>query len=587
MKLLLLLLLASTTFSKSIVTHFGPVPEGEMQLADHFIKWLGKTKTSIQGSFYEFRDDKVVDAFIDAHNRGVKVQLIVDSDNFFLRDHDTLVIDYTKNNPFTKRLLDAGIEVVEDEKRSGLMHNKFAVRDGKYVWTGSYNLTNTGTGKNENNALEITSKKLANIYIREFNEMFHDRQFGIRSPSTPLDQVIMLGDKRIEVFFAPEDDPVQRIYDHVSTAVQGVYFMQFAMTADELGTQLIEKHNDGLEVRGIFDSMLYRSTGPYAEFSRLTKHGVPVVVYDSPVRGKMHHKVFIIDPEGPNPRVITGSLNASANGNKTNDENIIIIHDREITQLYHKQFKELFGRTSRVIAAFKNIKPVKAADRVDRITLMVSSNGVKTQKLNIQFPARWPVQDDQLELKIFRLQNGEMVDTTDQEEFNVTAKNLFLNSANLDRSGERALLMVQMDHVLTPEIPGHYNLYIKAKSPFQKYYPLKTQPTIEVLDPEAVEAPGEELAEIVLTKMLDRNYRHFERLMTRCENSMDCDLLLERSFLTKATQILQQHVLIEESEEAQTILNRVTKLKLTVLDELEANQLKLKAQSFQMELDAQ
>ena len=79
---------------------------------------------------------------------------MLDSDYFFLRDHSTLEIDYGDNNPFAKRLIEAGIDV-EDEKRSGLMHNKFCVIDQKLVWNGSYNLTTTGTQRNENNALEF------------------------------------------------------------------------------------------------------------------------------------------------------------------------------------------------------------------------------------------------------------------------------------------------------------------------------------------------------------------------------------------------------------------------------------------------
>ena len=125
------------------------------------------------------------------------------------------------------------------------------------------------------------------------------------------------------------------------------------MTANELGNLLIRKHDAGIEVKGIFDKVLYRSTGPYAEFSKLTRNGVPVVVYDSALGGKLHHKVFIIDPFGRNPKVITGSMNASSNGNYTNDENILIIEDRVITQQYYRLFKDLFGRTSRVMASLR------------------------------------------------------------------------------------------------------------------------------------------------------------------------------------------------------------------------------------------
>jgi phosphatidylserine/phosphatidylglycerophosphate/cardiolipin synthase-like enzyme len=58
------------------------------------------------------------------------------------------------------------------------MHNKFAVIDGTMVWTGSYNVTKNGQGKNNNNALLLKSGELADIYLQEFNEMFTLRVFG-------------------------------------------------------------------------------------------------------------------------------------------------------------------------------------------------------------------------------------------------------------------------------------------------------------------------------------------------------------------------------------------------------------------------
>jgi phosphatidylserine/phosphatidylglycerophosphate/cardiolipin synthase-like enzyme len=39
----------------------------------------------------------------------------------------------------------------------------------------------------------------------------------------------------------------------------------------------------------------------------------------------MHHKMFIVDSE----TVITGSPNFSKRGDQDNDENLLIIHDRE------------------------------------------------------------------------------------------------------------------------------------------------------------------------------------------------------------------------------------------------------------------
>ena len=55
-------------------------------------------------------------------------------------------------------------------------------------------------------------------------------------------------------------------------------------------------------------------------------------------KGNMHHKVFIIDSE----TVITGSYNPTESGNKRNDENLIIIHDKKIAEKYLEEFGKVY-----------------------------------------------------------------------------------------------------------------------------------------------------------------------------------------------------------------------------------------------------
>ena len=54
---------------------------------------------------------------------------------------------------------------------------------------------------------------------------------------------------------------------------------------------------------------------------------------------KMHHKVFIID----NETVVTGSFNPTASAENKNDENIIIIKDKNIAGSFLKEFDRLWG----------------------------------------------------------------------------------------------------------------------------------------------------------------------------------------------------------------------------------------------------
>ncbi|MBT3784536.1 DUF1669 domain-containing protein [bacterium] len=546
---------------------FGPVPEGEKSLDDHIINFLSRAKKTIDGCFFEIRDPRLVEAFLSAHKRGIEIRLLIDSNYFYLRDKETLEIDYSKRNPNIIPLLEAGINIREDNKRTALMHNKFCIVDGYWVWTGSYNLTERGSQKNENNAAEFRSKKLAKIFKREFDEMYVDERFGITSPSTVDKQSITLGKKKIEVYFAPEDNALGHIYEHLSDAKQAIYFMQFAMTANEIGDLMVKKYGTGLKVKGIFDRLLYRSTGPYAEFAKLTQNGIPVIVYDNDLGGKLHHKVFIIDPGGENPKVVFGSLNASANGNGTNDENVMVVQDRDFTAQYYEKFKELFGKTSRVVASFKRMKPIKADSIIDRLTLMVSSNGVTVTNLNIQFPARWAKEQPNLKVKIYRLRGGKAIDTTKKEKFWITPRNLYINSANLKQTGEKALLMVRMMNVTAPTIPGLYNLYIQAKSKNQPYHPLRTQPVLQVIGADQEDENDQESYRILADLFKDR-FTRLNRALSGCLESYACDSFLTPGFMTKARQILRQKILVDDSTKARRALEDLDYLHRYVLPEI-------------------
>jgi phosphatidylserine/phosphatidylglycerophosphate/cardiolipin synthase-like enzyme len=553
--------LVSINFSSSPFNFFFGPPEetGEKNIRDYFIRYLGRAKKSFDGAFFEVRDDKIVKAFLSAHKRGVKIRLIVD-DNYYFKmiDHETMQMDMNDFNPFVKALLNAGIEVKHDNGRSALMHNKFAIVDKQWVWAGSYNITSSCTEKNENDALEVKNENLAEIYTREFEEMFIDGQFGITSPSTPELQSTEIKDTKIEVLFAPEDNPLARIEELLRNAEQEVYFTQFAMTAVELGDALVERAKAGVKVQGIFDKLLYRSTGPYAEFSKLTKNGIPVVVYDSPHRGKLHHKTFIIDPNGKNPVLITGSMNASANGNKTNDENVIIIHNAFAAQTYLKRFRSLFGKTSNVMAYFRSLDKIKAEQKIDRASLFINSNGTNVQSVTIQFPARWPKEQPDANIRIYRRRDGKLIDTTDQEAFNLTETNIWIGSANLKKDGEDSELMVRFSNLIAPKIPGYYNLYIKVK-----YYnnsdfmPLKTQPVVEIINCDGTALPNYEPGDEIIEQLSENDLTGLRDLLELKASGENPELLQNSAFLRKTLRILQNN---NRSQESGELLEALRKL---------------------------
>lgn len=278
------------------------------------------------GAFYDVSSERIADALIDAHRRGVSVKIVTEEQN---AERDAV-----------KKLCSAGIAVVTD-RNSGLMHHKFAVIDD-IVWTGSFNITRNGLLRNNNNALAIRSDELASIFRDEFFEMFRDRIFGNRRepPFARLTKryYVRIGETPINVFFSPEDNIERIIRKRIRKARESVHFMMFSFTSDVLGEEIIRSFQRGVKVYGIFERD--GSGSRYSEYVKMKLEGIPVRFDGN--KGKMHHKVLILDKKV----VITGSYNFTSNANRVNDENILIIDNSSIAAEYLKEFYRLYGRVS-------------------------------------------------------------------------------------------------------------------------------------------------------------------------------------------------------------------------------------------------
>ncbi|MBF0407274.1 MAG: hypothetical protein HQM10_07965 [Candidatus Riflebacteria bacterium] len=487
---------------KPVQIFFGPDDERAFGLDDKFIRFVNQTKETLDMAFYEFRLDNIIDSLIKAKQRGVKIRIVVDNDNYYYDPNryikgksphtdepepETVGTGLASGalNPFVKRLVDAGIEVKDDNGRASLMHNKFAISDSARVWTGSYNLTDTCSYKNPNSAVILASVDLAKTFSEEFEEMFDKRSFGINSPKNRTAQVSKIGDDKIEVFFAPEDNPNGRIAEILTNAKSEILFMQFAFTADDLGDILIKKHQSGVKVQGVFDRILYRSTGPFGEFSKLTEAEVPALIYSG--EGKFHHKIFIVDPMGENPIVVLGSQNASSNGNRNNDENIVILYSKEAALAYRNQFFRFFSKTTFASAHLNYSDFPFASTVLEEAEMIVFGNGKSIRDLHFEFPARWKTDGTSIgEISIIRCGK----DTTASEKVELNQKGFFLRNAAIQGFGPKSWLVIRFKNLKLPELAGKYSLLCSAlpAGTAKKFLPFEYHPTISILDPASDES---------------------------------------------------------------------------------------------------
>ena len=130
-------------------------PNGECTNA--IIRELNKAQNTVLVQAYSFTSAPIAKALLDAHRRGVKVEVILDRSQ------------RTQNYSSATFLSNVGIPT-EIDAQHAIAHNKVMIIDGETVITGSFNFTKAAEEKNAENLLILHDKELASLYTKNWQE---------------------------------------------------------------------------------------------------------------------------------------------------------------------------------------------------------------------------------------------------------------------------------------------------------------------------------------------------------------------------------------------------------------------------------
>ena len=304
--------------------------KGGIEIA--LVEAINETRDSLDIAAFELNSEPIYQAILEAHDRGVAVRIVTDDDHG-LQD---------EANEALRKLRAAGVPLVDDE-RSGLMHNKFMIMDGKTVWTGSWNYTVNGTYRNNNNALVMDSAVAADAFQAEFDEMYDRGEFGRTSRDDGIVSVTH-ADGEVSIIFGSEADEVSALRAEIEGAERSIHIMSFVFSLEELAEAiLLQAAQDDVKAQGIFEKR--NSTASWSQLPALYCAGAEMRQDGNPYT--LHHKVIIIDER----TVITGSFNFSGNAARNNDENIVIIRDATIAGLYLEEWQRIWDSAAEVSPA--------------------------------------------------------------------------------------------------------------------------------------------------------------------------------------------------------------------------------------------
>jgi len=323
-------------------------------LEKEIVRFIDDAQASLDIAVQELRSGEInttsnpiKEAVIRAAQRGLKVRIIVEA-SYLTPNSDNL-------NTFAEFLNTENISIQAD-RNPAIFHNKFVIRDKDKdtaaLLTGSTNFTDTGTRRHYNHILALHFKGVRKAYFEildryqeEFDELLSGT-FGNKQPTQEI-KTYRIGNTRLTVLFSPDNDPDDYLLKTVLDAKETLDVMMFTFGSNSpLLSGLINRFNavkyidhaptnqPKVKVRVGLEG---KQCQYWSAYSTLKKLGVPVKIENTVA--KLHHKVGIID----NKKVILGSYNWTLSANEENDENVVVIRNSDIANLFTKAFDELWN----------------------------------------------------------------------------------------------------------------------------------------------------------------------------------------------------------------------------------------------------
>lgn len=321
-------------------------------IVEIMIDMVDNSEQTIELAVMGFTYPPVVEAFVRAYDRGVKIKMVGDAEHLY--------------NYGYERFRDRHIPMTVGNAPH-IMHDKFMVVDDRFVFASTANWSQTDLKHNSNNFVVIDSPEVAKDFQAEHEQMF-DGVFGHNKVEIENGRFYQVGDTMVEVWFAPNEDVSGRMLELVRGAQDSVWFTIFAFTKDQVGGEYIAKQEEWIRsgrldpnnlpddksvgVWGVIDQSQLHSNGQYHEAYRLLAAEVPMRMDGNDASrqpgdyqaggGRLHSKTMVIDPDGENPIVISGSFNWSASATQSNDEYLMVFHGKRVAQEFKAYFNYLY-----------------------------------------------------------------------------------------------------------------------------------------------------------------------------------------------------------------------------------------------------
>jgi phosphatidylserine/phosphatidylglycerophosphate/cardiolipin synthase-like enzyme len=314
------------------------------QVAGWLADFVGGAQSSLDIAIYDIAlspelANSLVEALQSAVARGVRVRLVYNV------DYDGPIPVPPPSRTEEPLVRSFGVPTKAIPGNPDLMHQKFVVRDGGSVWTGSTNWTDDSWTREENVIVIVDSKEVADCFTEDFEQLWNGGQVdgtGFNHPSE-----LKVGPDSVRAWFCPKGGKhlVYRIAGAIHHAERRIRICSPVITAGQvLGTLVDVASDHKVDLAGACDATqmqevlrqwqsdaaaswkvpAIKSLAELASFSgkRSTPYG-PGTIHDY-----MHAKVTVCDDT-----VFVGSYNLSHSGEE-NAENVLEIESSQLADQF-------------------------------------------------------------------------------------------------------------------------------------------------------------------------------------------------------------------------------------------------------------
>ena len=142
---------------------------------------------------------------------------------------------------------------------------------------------------------------------------------------------------KTEVYFSLYDNPELIIIKNIDDSKEFINIAMYTFTDREIAQAIIRAKDRGVNIKIYLDRS--QVNAEYSKSRYFINNGIEEGIRISSNNYIMHNKFAVID----NEIVITGSYNWTASAGERNDENLLIIDDKNIIEKYQNQFNNLWN----------------------------------------------------------------------------------------------------------------------------------------------------------------------------------------------------------------------------------------------------